>query len=91
MNRKYESRDFRNQITSFSIDENNEHYSVVLDGKAVVDKSDNSLFLIAKNNMTTVDFTGSGIEIIPDVIPDVKDSSGSIIEYNEGYDLSNFA
>ena len=50
MNRKYESRDFRNQITSFSIDENNEHYSVVLDGKAVVDKSDNSLFLIAKNS-----------------------------------------
>lgn len=74
---KYESRAFRNAITSFSIDEHNENYSVILDGKVVINKS-NELFIIVKNGWTEVNLSGTGIETIPGAT-------------KNGYDLSTFA
>ena len=58
------SDEVRNAITSFTIDQSNAKYGVILNGKGLVDKTNKTLFAIAKNNLTSVDFTDSGVETI---------------------------
>ena len=54
----------RNSITSFSLNQDNTNYGVILGGKGLIDKNSKTLFVLANKNLTSVDFTDSGVETI---------------------------